>query len=313
MSAVAAATESTGSGAFIELDRLSKSFGIARDKREVLSNVSLDIHEGEFICILGFSGSGKSTLINLLAGLIEPDTGSLTIKGKAVTGPGSERALMFQNYSLLPWLTVRQNVALAVEAARDRLDIQSMDEYVDKYVDMVGLIPAADKRPAELSGGMRQRVALARALAMDPEVLLLDEPLSALDALTRANMQDELEEIWRRDRKTVIMVTNDVDEAILLADRIVPLKPGPRATLGPAFSVDLDRPRNRQTMNHDPAFIKLRNAVTGYLVDVGRQASAAVDTPAVMRPDLVPASPSFWIQRIDENLVAKGRTSAEGQ
>ncbi|MEM9642280.1 MAG: nitrate ABC transporter ATP-binding protein [Pseudomonadota bacterium] len=235
----------------------------------VLSGINLSVEEGEFVAILGFSGSGKTTLMNLLAGLETPTSGTIEFRGKPVTEPGRERGLVFQSYSLMPWLTVKGNVALAVDAVHKDKRPAERTAIIDKYIDMVGLSHAADRRPAELSGGMRQRVAVARALSMQPEVLLLDEPLSALDALTRANLQDEIEHISQIEKKTIVMITNDVDEAILLADRIIPLNPGPDATFGPAYDVNLPRPRDRTAINGNPAFKQLRAEVTQYLMDVG--------------------------------------------
>jgi len=227
------------------------------------------------------------TLISLIAGLIQTDEGEVLFKGAPITGPGSERGLVFQSYSLMPWLTVHGNVALAVDAVFKRENKAERDARTRRYIDMVGLSHAADRSPAELSGGMRQRVAVARALAMNPEMLLLDEPLSALDALTRAKLQDEIEAIWEADRKTVILITNDVDEAILLADRIIPLNPGPQATLGPSFKVDIPRPRDRMALNHDPAFKTLRASVTDYLMKVGIEAQADDDDSRTL-PNVTP-------------------------
>jgi len=260
--------------AFLELKNVSKSYGTGAARTAVLDGIDLSVEEGEFVAIVGFSGSGKTTLISTIAGLVKPDAGEVRLQGRPVTGPGPDRGVVFQSYSLMPWLTVQGNVSLAVEAAFKTLSKAARDERVRHYIDMVGLTHAIDRRPAELSGGMRQRVAVARALAMSPEILLLDEPLSALDALTRAKLQDEIERIWEDDRKTVILITNDVDEALLLADRIVPLKPGPKATFGPAFKVDLPRPRDRGAMNHDEAFKKLRGEITQYLMGVGMERGA---------------------------------------
>lgn len=251
----------------LELRNCSKGFGEGTAREEVLKGIDLSVEEGEFVAILGFSGTGKSTLISLLAGLVHPDSGKALFRGEQIEGPGPERGLVFQSYSLMPWLTVAGNVRLAVDTVHKDKPKSERAAIAAHYIDMVGLSHATDRRPAELSGGMRQRVSVARALAMSPEVLLLDEPLSALDALTRANLQDEIERIWEADRKTVVLITNDVDEAILLADRIVSLNPD--GTLGEQFTVDLPRPRDRTAMNHDPVFKALRGKVTNYLMDVG--------------------------------------------
>jgi nitrate/nitrite transport system ATP-binding protein len=270
----------------LQLKSVSKSFGAESARTRVLKNVSLSVEEGEFVAIVGFSGSGKTTLINLLAGLIAPDTGEVLFKGTLVTEPGPERGVVFQSYSLMPWLSVRGNVALAVDAAFAGRPKPERAARVERYIGMVGLAHAAERRPAELSGGMRQRVAVARALAMDPEVLLLDEPLSALDALTRAKLQVEIEEIWEQEKKTVVMITNDVDEAILLADRIVPLDPGPDAGFGPEFRVPFDRPRDRTAMNTSATYKKLRAAITQYLMDAGMKRTEVQDRQAL--PNIVP-------------------------
>ncbi|MEL6508451.1 MAG: ABC transporter ATP-binding protein [Pseudomonadota bacterium] len=246
---------------------VSKGFGEGTHRAEVLKGINLEIEEGEFVAILGFSGTGKSTLMNLIAGLEMPDRGEVAFKGAPIAGPGPERGLVFQSYSLMPWLTVGGNVGLAVDAVFPKLSKAERQAKIDHYVGMVGLSHAVSRRPAELSGGMRQRVAVARALAMNPEVLLLDEPLSALDALTRANLADEILEIWEQDKKTCILITNDVDEAILLADRIIPLNPD--GTLADPVAVTIPRPRDRGAMNHDETFKALRAQVTKYLMDVG--------------------------------------------
>ena len=251
----------------LELYNVCRGFGEGSTRREVLRNVTLTVKEGEFLAILGFSGTGKTTLVNLMAGLILPDSGEVLLDGAKVTGPGPERGVVFQSYALMPWLTVAGNVALAVDAVHGHRPKAERTALVAKYIAMVGLSHAAERRPAELSGGMRQRVAVARALAMEPKVLLMDEPLSALDALTRAKLADEIEAIWNAARKTVVLITNDVDEALVLADRIVTLTPN--GTLGAEFMVNLPRPRARAAMNHDPAFKALRAEVTGYLMDIG--------------------------------------------
>ncbi len=254
----------------LEFKSVSKSFGSGVHATHVLNGIDLNVQEGEFLVILGFSGTGKTTLINLMAGLETPTKGSVTFKGAPITGPGPERGVIFQSYSLMPWLTVAGNVGLAVDTVFPGLSRAERAKNVAHYVDMVGLGHAATRRPAELSGGMRQRVNVARALAMNPEVLLLDEPLSALDALTRANLADEIEAIWDADKKTCVLITNDVDEAIILADRIIALNPD--GTLGAEFTVTLPRPRDRVAMNTNETFKRLRAEVTGYLMDVGIEA-----------------------------------------
>lgn len=263
----------------LEFRNVSKGYG----SHPVLRHLDLEVQEGEFLAILGFSGSGKTTLINLMAGLVQPDRGEVLFKGAKVEGPGPERGLVFQSYALMPWLSVQGNIALAVDAVHKGKTKAERAALVAKYIAMVGLSHAVDRKPAELSGGMRQRVAVARALAMQPEVILMDEPLSALDALTRANVAAEIEEIWRNDRRTVVLITNDVDEALVLADRIACLNPD--GTLGEVFTVDLPRPRDRAMMNTAPAFKALRAAVTAYLMDVG----IAAKTPETRRlPDVTP-------------------------
>lgn len=273
---------------FFEVVGVSKSFGSDAARTEVLTGVDLDIREGEFVAIVGFSGSGKTTLISLLAGLLEADEGAIRLGGKEIAGPGPDRGVVFQNYSLLPWLTVRENVLLAVEQVFPEKSADEARRHAESYVDMVNLTPALEKRPHELSGGMRQRVALARALAMEPQILLMDEPLGALDALTRGTMQTEIERIWDGGKKTVLLITNSVDEAVLLADRIVPLKPGPRACLGPSFPVDLPRPRDRTALNSDPTFQRLRNEVTQYLIEVQSRVAPHTSAGGRALPDLEP-------------------------
>ncbi len=272
----------------LELKGLSKSYGTAGHRTGVLRDIDLRIQTGEFIAIVGFSGSGKTTLISLIAGLIEPDSGVVLKNGVRIAGPGPDRGVVFQSYSLMPWLTVYGNVALAVDQVYRDWPAPRRKAEVERYVDMVHLTPAMEKRPAELSGGMRQRVAVARALAANPDIMLLDEPLSALDALTRAKLQDEVIRIWEEDKKTVVLITNDVDEAIIMADRIIPLTPGPNATLGPSFTVDLPRPRDRATMNHDEAFKRIRKEVTACLMGLGARRAAAQGEKPVSLPDVLP-------------------------
>ena len=262
--------------AFLELRDVHKAFGSGRTRLEVLRDIDLTVERGEFLAVVGYSGSGKTTLLSLIAGLARPDSGTVTLDGRPVAGPGPDRGVVFQSYSLLPWLTVFENVALGVDQVFGSWPAEKRRAHVERHIALVNLTAARDKRPAELSGGMRQRVAVARALALDPEVLLLDEPFGALDALTRATLQDELEALWERDQKTVVLVTNDVDEAVLLADRIVPLTIGPGATLGPAVEVALPRPRDRKAVNHDARFKEVRGRVIEYLLGPGRRRPSAV-------------------------------------
>ena len=272
---------------FLSLRNVCKGFGEGASRTEVLHNVSLDIEEGELVSILGFSGSGKTTLLSLIAGLTKPDSGEISFREKPVLGADPERGVVFQNYSLLPWLSVFDNVALGVDAVFSEWPKKKRREHVLHYVEMVGLTPALRKKPSELSGGMRQRVSLARTLATTPQVLLLDEPLSALDALTRGGLQQEIQGIISKDQKTVLLITNDVDESILLADRIIPLTMGPGATLGREFRVDLPRPRVSAALNQNATFQRIRNEVVSYLVgvrDAKRKSRAAV---ALAEPRLV--------------------------
>ncbi|RJG04490.1 ABC transporter ATP-binding protein [Noviherbaspirillum sedimenti] len=275
-------------GPCLELKNLSKSYGTGAHITPVLQNINLQIKEGEFVAIVGFSGSGKTTLISLMAGLITPDSGAVLRNGQPIAGPGPDRGVVFQSYSLMPWMTVRENVALAVDQVFKNLSKTERKAQAEKYIAMVNLTQAMEKRPAELSGGMRQRVAVARALAANPDILLLDEPLSALDALTRAKLQDEIIRIWSQEKKTVVLITNDVDEGIMMADRIIPLNPGPGATFGPEFPVTLARPRDRAGMNHSEDFKKIRKEVTEYLMDVGAQKNASADDKLISLPKVIP-------------------------
>lgn len=273
---------------FLTLENASVGFGAGKSRIEILSDLNLTVQENEFLAIIGFSGSGKSTLMSLLAGLLLPDTGSLKMKGVEVKEPGPERGMMFQNYSLLPWLSVFDNTKLAVQQVFPKFSKSEVEEHVMRYLKMVNLHPARDKKPHELSGGMRQRASLARTLSMKPEVLLLDEPLSALDALTRANIQDEILRIWEEDKRTVVMITNDVDEALLMADRIIPLTMGPQATLAEPFIVDVPRPRERTTINANANYKKLKLEVTNFLVNMNLEAKKLNTNPHIPMPDIQP-------------------------
>ncbi|MEL6892893.1 MAG: ATP-binding cassette domain-containing protein, partial [Actinomycetota bacterium] len=254
----------------------------------VLDGLDLDVVDGEFVAILGFSGSGKTTLVSAIAGLIELDAGEVLVHGEPTTEPGPDRGVVFQSYSLLPWLTVEGNVRLAVDAVHGALDSSERSEIVDSTIELVGLAHAKDRKFKQLSGGMRQRVAVARALAMRPQILLLDEPLSALDALTRAKLQDEIERIRGQERRTIVLVTNDVDEALLLADRVAVLEQGPSAKIGRVFDVDIERPRVRHEMNESLSYTYLRQQIVGYLDGLNKAKPTVVAESDLERPDLEP-------------------------
>ena len=269
--------------AFLELNNVSKRFGSA----SVLADINLSIEKGEFVAIVGFSGAGKTTLISLIAGLLKPSSGTAKLNDLEITEPGPDRGIVFQNYSLLPWLSVFENIMLAVDQVNPNWTRAKKSEHVEKYIAMVNLTPARDKKPHELSGGMRQRVSVARALAMDPQILLLDEPLSALDALTRSTLQDEISRIWQADKKTVVLITNDPDEGIYLADRIIPMTAGPGATLGPSFQVEIPRPRDRKAINHDVHFKQLRREVVEFMLNSRHERHTAI-TKRLVLPDIEP-------------------------
>ncbi|HEY7772674.1 MAG TPA: ABC transporter ATP-binding protein [Marinagarivorans sp.] len=292
----------------LDIKHVCKSYGSGSHTTDVLDDINLSMHDGEFVAIVGFSGSGKTTLISAIAGLIKPDSGTLTFKGQEIDGPGPERGLVFQSYSLMPWLTVYDNIKLAVDQVFASWTSAKRHDHIMYYIDMVGLSHAVERRPAELSGGMRQRVSVARALAMKPELILLDEPLSALDALTRAKLQDEIEDISQKEKKTIILITNDVDEAILLADRIIPLTPGPKATLGPEFHVNIPRPRDRTAMNHDDEFKALRKDITQYLMKVGMEKAAQDDQKSL--PDIQPNTANPELPNKVATDAAKARKPA---
>lgn len=267
----------------LELTNVGKSFPGRDGEREILRDVNLSVADGEFVCVVGYSGAGKTTLINMIAGLMMPDSGRILLNGRAVNGPTLDNSLVFQNYSLLPWLTALGNVELAVRQCKPNATKEEIREHSMHYLGKVKLGHAMDRRPAELSGGMRQRVCLARGLAMEPKLFLLDEPLSALDALTRAELQDELTRIREEEKRTMLMITNDVDEAIMLADRIIPLSAGPAATSGDPSTVTVARPRDRKKLNFDPNYHHDRKVVLHYLLTHGPQeVRRAATTPSPM-------------------------------
>ena len=291
--------------AILEASRLCKSYEITGNRLDVLRDINLKVEKGEFVAIVGFSGAGKTTLISALAGLVSADSGGVLFRGKEVTEPDPDIGVVFQSYSLMPWLSVQGNISLAVDAVCTDLSRSEKKDNVDRYIEMVGLSPARTRKPAELSGGMRQRVALARALATRPDVLLLDEPLSALDALTRSRLQDELAMICEKEKCTIVLITNDVDEAILLADRVFTMTQGPGATLSKEYKVDFDRPRDRTKINGDTQFIELRTSIIKNLTSMNT-GDAENNSKTLQAPTIVPISsarkmPAVVKQAMDSN------------
>ncbi|RWK64968.1 ABC transporter ATP-binding protein [Mesorhizobium sp.] len=262
--------------AYLKLDHIDKSFARGGQVSEVLKDIRLTIDKGEFVSIIGHSGCGKSTLLNLIAGLTKVTAGAVLLEDKEVDSPGPERAVVFQNHSLLPWLTVYENINLAVSKVFGRTRSRAeRHDWIMRNLDLVQMAHARDKRPAEISGGMKQRVGIARALAMEPKILLLDEPFGALDALTRAHLQDAVMDIHSRLGSTTITITHDVDEAVLLSDRIVMMTNGPAATIGEVLPVPLVRPRRRIELSSDRTFLRCREAVLKFLYERHRLVEAA--------------------------------------
>jgi nitrate/nitrite transport system ATP-binding protein len=251
--------------AFLSFRDVGQVFEGRRGRFEALRGINLEVSQGEFLCVIGHSGCGKTTLLNMVSGFLKPSQGEVTLAGVPIQEPGPDRMVVFQNYSLLPWQTVRQNVAMAVKAARPELSLTQQRQVVDHHLEMVHLLEAADKRPAQISGGMKQRVAIARALAVSPAVLVLDEPFGALDAITKEEMQEELLGIWREQRPTVLMITHDIDEALFLSDRIVMMTNGPAATIGEVLTIPFERPRSYEQIQADPRYGQLRNHALDFL------------------------------------------------
>lgn len=253
---------------FLSLKKIEKRFPIpGKDDYVAVTDVNLEIQENEIIAIIGHSGCGKSTLLNMISGLDAQTEGDILLEGKQIKGPGPERAVVFQNHSLLPWLTVYQNIEMAVKKVMPELSPQELRARVERYVSMVNLDHAKDKLPDEISGGMKQRVGIARALSITPKVLLMDEPFGALDSLTRANLQEHLMRIQQKVKNTVIIITHDIDEAVLLSDRVIMMTNGPDATIGEILEVNLERPRNRVELQHDPEYIRCREAILSFLYE----------------------------------------------
>ena len=250
---------------FLTLAGVTKVYDTARGPFPVLDGIDLAVAEGEFVSIIGHSGCGKSTLLNMVAGFTKPTAGEIRLQSRLITKPGPDRMVVFQNYSLLPWLSVHDNVDLAVKSVYPDLSKAKRREVVAEHLEMVGLTEAARKKPRQISGGMRQRVAIARALAIRPQVLILDEPFGALDPITREELQDKLLEIWREHRLTVLAITHEIDEAIYLSDRIVMMTNGPGAKIGEIVPVPFPRPRNRVAIAEDPNYYTLRNHLLDFL------------------------------------------------
>lgn len=274
--------------AYIELNNVSVGFGSGTARTEVLSDINLHVEKGEFIALLGYSGVGKSTLMNLIAGLVKPDRGEVLVDGKPVTGPGPDRGLVFQNYSLLPWFDVYKNVGLAVDQVFCCASASERDSRIRKALARVNLSNALHKKPGELSGGMRQRNSVARTLSMNPGILLLDEPLSALDALTRSVIQDQILGIWEELGQTIFLITNDVDEGLYMADRIIPLSVGPPSTLGPETKVGKARPRDRREITTGTEYIGLREGIIEFLLHEKERERASSSHAVVTLPNIKP-------------------------
>jgi nitrate ABC transporter ATP-binding subunit len=255
----------TPRAAFLEIDNVAKIYPTKTGGYTVLENVSLDVQQGEFICLIGHSGCGKSTLLNMVSGFAQPTHGEVRLQGNAITKPGPDRMVVFQGYALLPWLTVFENVYLAVNRVYGEKSTAEKTKIVKDHLAMVGLSEAADKKPPQISGGMKQRVAIARALSIRPEVLILDEPFGALDAITKEELQEELLKIWNEHRCTVLMITHDIDEALFLADRLVMMTNGPAATIGEVMEIPFKRPRDRSRIMEMPEYYKLRNYALDFL------------------------------------------------
>jgi len=275
---------------FLKVEALEKRYGDA----VVFDSVNFGIEQGEFVCIIGHSGCGKTTILNVLAGLEQASAGHVFMDGREVSGPSLERGVVFQGHALMPWLSVRRNIAFAVRSKWPDWTATQVDAHVEKYVDLVGLTGAIDKKPSALSGGMKQRVGIARAFAIEPKMLLLDEPFGALDALTRAHLQDQVMAIHADLGTTVMMITHDVDEAILLADRILLMSNGPQARVAEIVKNTMPRNRQRATLHHDPQYYPIRNHLVDFLVARSKDLShgRAPATPLEVSPGLDPEPPA---------------------
>lgn len=280
--------------AFLKVEGLSKRY--LPGQPAVFENINFSLEQGEFVCVIGHSGCGKSTILNVLAGLEEPSSGGVIMAGKEIAGPSLDRGVVFQGHALMPWLTVEQNIAFAVKSRHPSWSRRQIAEHGARFIEMVGLTGAAQKKPAELSGGMKQRVGIARAFAVEPKMLLMDEPFGALDALTRGVIQDELVKICAKTRQTVFMITHDVDEAILLADKVMLMSNGPEARIAEIVINTLPRDRTRETIHHDPQFYRIRNHLVDFLVRRSKTIQqggegALRDQPLVVHPGLDETDP----------------------
>jgi len=264
-SANTSAPKTTQNQPFLVIEDVSKVYPTPKGTYTVLEGVNLTVNEGEFICVIGHSGCGKSTLLNMVSGFITPSSGRVELNSVAITKPGPDRMVVFQNYALLPWKTAFENVYIAVNAVYPNKPEAEKRAIVREHLAMVGLTEAADKKPPQLSGGMKQRVSIARALAIRPQVLILDEPFGALDAITKEELQEELLKIWNDHRCTVLMITHDIDEALFLADRLVMMTNGPAASIGEVMDIPFARPRDRTRIMEDPQYYKLRNYALDFL------------------------------------------------
>ncbi|MBF1988579.1 nitrate ABC transporter ATP-binding protein [Fischerella thermalis] len=259
------ATATSNRQPYLEIKDVSKVYPTKNGPFTVLDGVNLNVGEGEFICVIGHSGCGKSTLLNMVSGFNQPTNGQVLLEGKPITKPGPDRMVVFQNYALLPWRTAFENIYLAVNAVYPNKPEAEKSAIVREHLAMVGLADAMDKKPTQMSGGMRQRVSIARALAIRPKVLILDEPFGALDAITKEELQEELLKIWNENRCTVLMITHDIDEALFLADKLVMMTNGPRAKIGEVMEIPFPRPRDRLRIMEDPQYYKLRNYALDFL------------------------------------------------
>jgi bicarbonate transport system ATP-binding protein len=249
----------------LRFEQLGKVYATPRGPYPVLENINLEVAQGEFVCVIGHSGCGKSTLLNMVSGFATPSSGQVLLEGKPITKPGPDRMVVFQGYALLPWMTAYQNVHLAIDSVHPSLPESQKREIALEHLAMVGLTEAADKKITQISGGMKQRVAIARALSIRPEVLILDEPFGALDAITKEELQEELLSIWNTQKCTVLMITHDIDEALFLADRLVMMTNGPAAGIGEVLNIDFPRPRSREEIMENPRYYELRNSALDFL------------------------------------------------